>query len=201
MYPGNLLRRAYEGCFFGPRVNCERAPILPATILRWVLDDPRKIPYLLIWYEPSSTTVQEAVRIARYSEPDGYDWTGWVDVKRTTGDLSLLPTIERPLPRDGGRSNFVICPVCDNPRRALFGWQLNRRRIHAAFVAPWQCRTCAGLRYASEGAARLRIGLVQDWEDSWPPWMASRDNPRPEPWYPWVFANPADAEAILARHS
>ena len=30
-----------------PRLNCERIPVIPASIVRANFDDPRKIPYLL----------------------------------------------------------------------------------------------------------------------------------------------------------
>jgi hypothetical protein len=168
--------------------------MLPAAILRRVLDDPRKIPYLLVWNQASSATAQDAVRIARYSEPDTpdykFDWTGWLEVKRTTGARRLLHMIERPMPRNRGKSNFVICPECYKPRHALYGWELNRTKTHAALVADWQCRICAGLRYASEGGAlqtRFRGRLGRQFG------VGRLD--RPAPWYPEVFLSVADAAA------
>jgi hypothetical protein len=41
-------------------VNCELVPFLPAGAVAWVLDDPRKIPYLLIWKSSSDDSVKEA---------------------------------------------------------------------------------------------------------------------------------------------
>ena len=41
-----------EGRFRRHRVNCEQVPFLPAWAVAWVLDDPRKIPYLFVWKRP-----------------------------------------------------------------------------------------------------------------------------------------------------
>ena len=60
-----------EGRFLGRRVNCEQVPLLPARVVAWMLDDPRKIPYLLIWKSRSDGTVKEAARIAPYCEAAG----------------------------------------------------------------------------------------------------------------------------------
>lgn len=59
------------GRFFGRRVNCEHVPLLPAEAVDRILNDPRKIPYLLVWKSRSDGTVQEAVRIAPHNEIEG----------------------------------------------------------------------------------------------------------------------------------
>ena len=41
--------RDWEGRFMGPRINCENVPCLPVQVLAWMLDDPRNVPYLMIW--------------------------------------------------------------------------------------------------------------------------------------------------------
>ena len=185
-------RHGWHQRYFGPRVNCESVPCLPAGAVAWVLSDPRQIPYLMVWKDDRSEKVIEAVRVAAYSEPPGpvpLDWTGWVQVKRTNGSRSLLCTIERLMPRNGGRARFLVCPFCQRTRGALYGWELNPTRLHAAFIARWQCRECARLRYASEGGAlayRPRTGLGR--------LMAALEDftrhQRPEPWYPYVFSSP-----------
>jgi|SRR6516165_9669686 hypothetical protein len=94
-----LIARRYHGRFFGRRVNCERVPQLPATLIRWVLDDPWKIPYLLVW-KNSDDVIQEAVRIARHSEAENpyvRDWRDWVEVKRTNGTRLFVRGIRQPL--------------------------------------------------------------------------------------------------------
>ena len=185
------------GLFFGRRVNCESVPALPASAVRHVLDDPRKIPYLLVWKSPWDGTVQEAVRVAAYSEPPGpvpLDWTGWVEIRRTDGSRSLVRTIEGPMPRNGGRARFLICPSCHKLRRALYGWEPGGRFTNSAQTSRWQCRACAGLRYASEGGARVHRGrgaLARLFELALGPCRSLR----PEPWYPLVFASPAQAAA------
>jgi hypothetical protein len=180
--------RRWEGRFLGPRVNCERVPALPACVVRLVLDDPRGISYLLIWKDPQNETVWDAVRIAKYSEPNALDWTGWVEIKRATGVRSLLHAIARPLPRNIGEHRLVVCPHCYKPKRALYGWEVNRARTHSVFIAQWQCRTCAGLRYASEGEAlciRSRTALGRR--------FGVMRSDRPELWYPYAFADPSQA--------
>lgn len=90
------LWRRCEGRFFGRRVNCEQVPLLPACTVARVLDNPRGIPHLLIWRSRDDGTVQEAVRVAPYREPENpfvSDWTGWVEIKRTDGTRRLVRTI------------------------------------------------------------------------------------------------------------
>jgi hypothetical protein len=48
-----MRRGASSGC----RVNCEHVPLLPARVVAWMLDDTRKIPYLLIWKSRSMRTL------------------------------------------------------------------------------------------------------------------------------------------------
>jgi hypothetical protein len=55
-------RKRRGGRFFGRRVNCEQVPLLPAWAVGWMLDDPRKIPYLLIWKSEYDGKIKEAVR-------------------------------------------------------------------------------------------------------------------------------------------
>ena len=188
------------GRFLGPRVNCENVPCLPAALLSWVLDDPRQLPYLLIWKEEGSGNLVEAARVASCNEPFSWETNraDWVDIQRANGSQVWILTIERQMPRNRGKFRLVLCPSCQQPRRALFPWQLNPERPHAVFNSIWQCRSCAQLRYASEGGALMfhpRTDLERQIEAvegvSW--------NPRPEPWYPYVFADPRDAEAILSR--
>src|ERR1039457_4443834 len=89
--------RRIAGRFFGRRVNCEYVPMLPAWLVRAVLGDPRKIPYLLVWRSERDGEPKEAVRLSRCSEPGPWDWTGWVEIKRTDGTHTLVRTVERGL--------------------------------------------------------------------------------------------------------
>ncbi len=144
------------GRFYGRRVNCEHVPLLPAKIVGQMLDDPRQIPYLLIWRSRSDGTVQEAVRISAHIEPPvpfPPDWTGVVEVKRHDGTRYFIRTALRSLPRNGGRVRLWLCPYCQKPRRALYGWEPGGDYTSSARRCIWQCRSCAGLRYASEGDA------------------------------------------------
>ena len=187
----NQYRRS--GRFFGRRVNCEHVPSLPAWIMGQVLDDPRKIPYLLVWRSRSDGTAREAVRVARYSEPPGpfrMDWTGWVEAKRPDGARSLIRTIVRPLPRNGGKSRLLVCPNCQIPGRSLFGWEVDYwgRYTTSARTCPWRCRGCAGLRYESEGGGLVHRGrgaIARLFETYGGPLRS----PRTEPWLPYVFTS------------
>jgi hypothetical protein len=193
-------RKQARGCggrFLGPRENCENVLCLPAWAVAWVLNDPRQVPYLLIWKEESSGKLIEAARVTEYTEMDReIDWAKCVEIKRADGGKNLILTIERPLPRNGGKTPLIICSRCQRPRRALYPWKLNPSKPRAVFISSWQCRSCAQLRYASEGGAlvfHLRTELGRQIEAV----EGVSRSPRPEPWSPYVFANPEHARAIL----
>ena len=183
-------RRKYNGRFFGRRVNCERVPLLPAGVVRMVLSDPRKIPYLLVWRSERDGEVKEAVRLARYSEPGPWDWTGWVEFNRTYGTHTLVRTQQRALPRNGGAALLLICPGCREPCRGLYGWVPGGQYTTSVQRSHWQCRACAELRYASEGGALLirSRGILGRL------FGVGRSN-RPDPWYPYFFTSPEDVAA------
>ena len=172
-----------EGRFDGPRVDCEQVPLLPAKAVAWVLDDPRKIPYLLIWKRPEDSTVREVVRVSACS-----DLAGWAEIKRPDGARDLIRTVLQPLPRNGGQARLLICPYCKIPRRGLYGWELGGQHTSSSTRSTWGCRRCNLLRYASEGGALLvrprgTLGLM----------FGTVHSPRPESWFPYVFTSPKEA--------
>lgn len=61
---GTYFESEWEGRFDRPRVDCEQVPLLPARAVAWVLDDPRKIPYLFEWKRPEDSSVREAVGVS-----------------------------------------------------------------------------------------------------------------------------------------
>jgi len=173
-----------EGRFFGRRVNCDQIPLLPARVVAWMLDDTRKIPYLLIWKSRSDGTVKEAARIA----PGGPDWTGAFEIKRHDGTRDFIRTLLRTLPRNRGRARLLICPYCSIPRRGLYGWEPGGQFTNSVLRSTWGCRKCNGLRFASEGGALLirprgTLGLV----------FGTGHSPRPESWLPYVFTSTEEA--------
>jgi hypothetical protein len=195
------LQERRGGRFFGRRVNCELVPSLPAQVVGLVLDDPRKIPFLLVWKNPRSDTVEDAARISAYSErPSQFllDWTGWIEIRRPDRTGNFLRTVLRPLPRNRGKARLLVCPHCQNLRRALYGWKPGGEFTSSVYRSNWQCRTCAGLRHASEGGAlvhRDRAGIARLFDG---PFRSDR----PEPWYPYVFTSPGEAaEAGLCNLS
>ena len=72
--------RGWHQRFIGPRANCESVPCLPAAAVAWVLDDPRQVPYLMVWKDSRSDGVIEAVRVCRVQGTERLgvrlDWLG-----------------------------------------------------------------------------------------------------------------------------
>jgi hypothetical protein len=165
------------------RLNCENMPVIPAWLVRRCLDDPRRIPYLLVWKdERHDGEIKEAVRLARYVDPhDSRSESNHVELKRTDGSTTILRVVWRMLPRNGGRALFLLCPYCDTPRRHVYGWEWDSfsgwsNRVR---TISWRCRSCARLRYSSEGGfLRPRIRF-----------RAFGNLPRPESWRPYAFTS------------
>jgi hypothetical protein len=171
--------RRYDGRFAGFRVNCEQVPQLPACAVREVWDDPRQVPYLLLWRSRWDGEVKEAVRVRRSSGGaiPGYDL---VEIKRRHGGAVRVRLLWQALPRGSGRGLLLECSFCGKPCRALY------RKA-------WECRKCSGLRYVSEGGALLI---------RYAPLLRNLGCPGPvackrlEPWHPLIFSNP-DHAAVL----
>jgi hypothetical protein len=91
------------------------------------------------------------------------------------------------LPRNGGRALFLLCPCCETPRRQVYGWEWDSLSGWSNRVRSisWRCRSCARLRYSSEGGY-LRPGIM---------FRAFGNLPRPDLWLPYVFTSPRDAAA------
>ena len=188
------IRRS-AGRFCGFRVNCEQVPQLPAWAIREVLDDPRKIPYLLVWKKRSPGELTEAIRVVRRGAGANADE---VELKRTDGTVVVIHLVWRPLPRGGGRSLFLICPCCGRPCRALYGAEVgDDGHFYVVRRADWECRTCAKLRYSSEGGALLlRSGRTLSWL------FDTVRSPRPDLWcslLPKLLRRLASAEGEEAR--
>ena len=195
MYQRKNIRRGWNGRYLGFRINCEQVPILPAWAVGRFLADPRKIPYLLVWESSRDGTVKDAVRLSREAgRVAPFAWTGWIEVKRTDGTCTYIRTVERPLPRNNGKDQLLLCPSCHTPRRTLYGAKVgDDGRFYVARRADWECRTCCTLRYSSEGGALLiRGGLVSRLLGQPFPDVPS---PRPDLWLPNIFSSPRDAEA------
>jgi hypothetical protein len=180
--------RRPNGQFRGYRKNCERVPSLPARIVARYLSDPRGKPYLLIWADPDSGELREAVRLAPFSWPaENRASPGWVEVKRWNGVRTGIRIMEQPLPT-GSKATLLVCDRCQRPRRALYAWEANKcyRTLRSA---PWKCRRCADLYHTSEGGAliyRTRCAAAR-------PLSGLRIWERPEAWEPLVFTSPIEA--------
>ncbi len=185
MYKRQRQARGRHQHFIGSwaRLNCENMPVIPVWLVRGNLNDPRRIPYLLIWKdERHDGEIKEAVRLARYVDPhDSRAETNHVELKRTDGSTTILRVVWRMLPRNGGRALFLLCPYCDTPRRYVYGWEWDSFSGWSNRVRQisWRCRSCARLRYSSEGGylcPGTRFG-------------AFGNLPRPDSWLPYVFTS------------
>jgi|SRR6267143_1270509 len=183
----NHLRQRREGRFFGLRVNCEQVPSLPAWAVRRILDDPRKIPYLLVWRRPWDGAIKEVVRVMRVAPPACFPEVEAIEVKRSGRSVTDLHVFRRLLPRHGGHDIFLECPGCRELRRALYGWEAGGATTRSAYLSQWQCRECAGLRYASEGGALLirSRGIIGRM-------FGVGRSGRPKPCYPQLFSSPSN---------
>ena len=93
----------------------------------------------------------------------------------------------------GGNSMLLRCWQCRKPYRALYGVRVDRGEVKQT---DWQCRTCAGLRYSSEGGALLMNGTVLTRLLSQP--LDSLRFPGPEKWLPHIF--PSFEAAVAAGY-
>jgi len=182
--------RGWDGHFLGfwARLNCEEMPVIPAWLVRRCLDDPRGIPYLLVWRDARDREIKEVVRLARYFDPhDSRASDNHVELKRIDGCATVLRIVWQMLPRNGGRSLLLVCSYCNTPRRHVYGWEWDSfsgwsNRVRSV---SWQCRSCARLRYSSEGGY-LSPGVM---------FRALGNLPRPDLWLPYVFTSPDEAIA------
>lgn len=171
-------------------------PVIPARLVRRCLDDPRRISYLLVWKdERHDGEIKEAVRLARYVDRhDSSAAQNHVELKRTDGSATVLRIVWRMLPRNGGRALLLVCSYCRTPRRHVYGWEWDSSSGWSNRVRQisWQCRSCARLRYSSEGGYLRptglgglgRLGAVLG---------AYGNLPRPKLWLPYVFISPEEA--------
>src|SRR5713226_5326041 len=135
-------------------------PVIPAWLARSNLDDPRRIPYLLVWKDDRHDgKIMEAVRLAHFIAC-GREGNDCVELKRTDGNTTILRIVWRMLPRNGGRALLLRCPYCDTPRRHVYGWEWDSFSGWSNRVrnVSWRCRSCARLRYSSEGRALVMRG-------------------------------------------
>ena len=189
----HLQAVGWDGRFHGFRLNCEQIPMLPAWAVRWVWDDPRRIPYLLIWKNRRDGSVTEALRVARSIPRTRLPEAESVEIKRTDGTAVSIYLAWRRQPR-GGRTLLLRCWQCQRPSRALYGFKVgDDGRFYKAVMADWGCRRCSELRYASEGGALvIRGGLLSRLLGRPLPNVPSA---RPDLWLPYVFSSLDDAMA------
>jgi hypothetical protein len=160
--------RGWHEYFAGFRANCESVPRLAAGLVQVILDDQRRIPYLLVWRWLDRDPIEEALRVSPWMGP----FAG-VELKRQNGSAQVVRVVRRRLPRNGGTSVLFICEFCSVPCRYLYGWSVVTEKV---VRSEWKCRSCADLRYRSEGTylRMRRLGGL----------------PRTPPWDPWISSRP-----------
>lgn len=166
-------------------------PVIPAWLVRSNLNDPRRIPYLLIWKDERDGEIKEAVRLGRYIDAhDSHATNNHVELKRTDGSLTVLRFVWRALPRNGGRALLLVCSYCNTPRRHVYGWEWDRfsGRSNVVVSVSWRCRSCARLRYSSEGGYLRPTGLGRLGQLG-VRLRAYGNLPRPRSWLPYVFTS------------
>jgi hypothetical protein len=191
----------WHGHFLGfrARLNCEDIPVVPASLVRCYLDDPRRIPYLLVWKDERFGGIKETVRLARYADPYGPNAASdHVELKRTDGTATILRIVWRMLPRNGGCTLLLNCFQCGIPRRHVYAWEWDSHSGWSNRVrqVAWQCRSCARLRYSSEGGY-LCHGVKANRSFSAMGFPPLGNLPRPVQWYPYVFTDPDEATRWL----
>lgn len=185
-------RRGWHQHFIGSwaRLNCENMPVIPAWLVRSNLNDPRKIPYLLVWKRESDGKIMEAVRLTCHVDPYVGSPYNHVELKRTDGSKTILRIVWRTLPRNGGRALFLFCPYCNTPRRFVYGWEWDSfsRLSNRVRQVSWCCRSCNRLRYSSEGGYLRPTGLGRLGQLG--VMLAAYGNlPKPQSWLPYVFTS------------
>lgn len=204
-YYRRLFRDSWSGQYVGerPRVNCESVPRLPASLLRWVIDDPRPREYVFLWrgefpkvwragggrrlvLVAEETLVVKSLPGGPPPSRAGEEWVS-IEPNRAPHAIRLL---RRQLPRSRGSAVLAFCGECARPRRYLYA---RNRSGRGAFA--WVCRVCQELRYSSEGGALRFSGrgafgrfLASVGEDR---------HERPESWDPYVFSSLERAVAAL----
>jgi hypothetical protein len=111
--------RDADGRFSGPRVDVEQVPRLPTFPARWVLEDPRKRPYLVFWVSDDGDRCH-AIQMAPTGQPDS------LMVTFDDGATQRLTILRRPLPRGTGTALFYRCNWWQRACRYLYLLTLSR---------------------------------------------------------------------------
>ena len=122
------------------RANVDDVPRLPSFPATWVLEDPRRRPYLVFW-TAADGDIPWALKMAPTEDPDA------VLVTLEGGQTQRLTIVRRPMPQGPGTAFFYHCPTCRKPRRYLYRLSLSLTGLVDYFGL--QCQRCAGLRFRS----------------------------------------------------
>src|ERR1700730_8114922 len=106
---------------FGPwrepwaRLNCENTPVIPLWPVRSNLNDPRRIPYLLVWKDERHGG-EITARLSRYTkQPCGAEANGREFHSFAAGLADA--SAER------WAALLLVCSYCNTPRRHVYGWE------------------------------------------------------------------------------
>ncbi len=135
--------RDADGRFSGQRVDVEQVPRLPTFPARWVLDDPRKRPYLVFWVSDDGDRCH-AIQMAPTGQPDS------VMVTFDDGATQRLTILRRSLPRGTGTTLFR----CRCQRSCRYLYLLTLSGANLVSDLGLRCQVCARLRFGSQGCYR-----------------------------------------------
>ncbi len=149
-------------------------PRLPTFPARWVLDDPRKRPYLVFWVSDDGDRCH-AIQMAPTGQPDS------VMVTFDDGGTQRLTILRRALPRGTGTALFYRCSWCHKPRRYLYRLTLSGTKLVSDLGL--RCQACARLRFGSQGQYRSAFSRIFGTRPRYPwdpravsdPWLVEKE--------------------------
>ncbi len=156
------------------RVNVESVPRLPTFPARWLVDDPRGRAYFVFWTTRDGN-VAYALRMDAVE--DGHA----VTLRNDAGHSFRIGLVRRLLPTGGGTDILYQCAGCGRPRRYLYGHAVASGRL--VDNVGWQCQSCAGLRWRSQG--RYRGAPRRGLQDAIAEALGLPDYHEPQPRRPW----------------
>ena len=163
-----------------------------AWAVQWVWDDPRRIPYLLVWNSNRNGEVKEAVRVARFAPQSKLQEADAVVARRMDGSSVPIYLVRRRQP-NGGRSLLYDAGGAKSRAGCCTALRLEMTGVITSPSGP-----IGNAARALSCATPPKEAIFAPACDSAP----SETYPRPELWLPYGFTSPQKAvEAGFCAHS